>query len=349
MAEPALSTGRPSAYCFLNGLVILFFLLVALSCSAAGTRIAAPDPGPEGWHELKIDHDGLERWLRVYCPEGLPQNAAAVVLLHGGTQSMRKVFRPRSGGTQEWGYLAEKEKFLLLVPNGTNPDTGDTFGNRQHWNDVRNTRKVNNPEVDDVGYINVLLQWARRNYPIDPGRIYVSGASNGGMMTYRLLMEMSEKIAAAAAFIANLPADDQRLRIPDRAVPLLICNGTADPLVKWDGGEIPGGRGNVRSAEQTVAWWVNANRADWQHPISDQLADADTADGCRLYRTIYPPLSGGAVVEFIRMQGGGHTLPSQKHSLPDRLWVKRLFGPACRDIEGAWLAWEFMKRYRINQ
>jgi poly(3-hydroxybutyrate) depolymerase len=47
------------------------------------------------------------------------------------------------------------------------------------------------------------------------------------------------------------------------------------------------------------------------------------------------------------MQGGGHTLPSKRHPLPERLWIKRLFGPACRDVEGAWLAWDFLKRYRL--
>ncbi|MBW2514393.1 MAG: hypothetical protein JRE21_07465, partial [Deltaproteobacteria bacterium] len=222
--------------------VALVAFASALSCSASGQKVVDPGPGPEGWQELKLDHDGRQRWFRVFCPAGLPQNAPAVVLLHGGAQSMRKIFRPRSGGTQEWWHVAEKEKFLLLAPNGTNPDTGDTFGNRQHWNDVRNAPGVNNPRVDDVGFIRALLQWAVRSYPVDPGRIYVTGASNGGMMTYRLLMEMPDQIAAGAAFIANLPVDGQRLRIPERAVPLLICNGTADPLVRWEGGEIPGGR-----------------------------------------------------------------------------------------------------------
>jgi polyhydroxybutyrate depolymerase len=162
-------------------------------------------------------------------------------------------------------------------------------------------------------------------------------------------MEMSDTFAAGAAFIANLPVEDQRLRIPERAVPLMICNGTADPLVPWDGGEIPGGRGNVRSAEQTLVWWVKANRADWQHPRSDPVLNVDTADGCQIFRTSYPPRTGGAVVEFVRMQGGGHTMPSQSHPLPDRLWIKRLFGPTCREIEGAWLAWEFLKQHQNKQ
>ena len=78
MAKSASSIARSSALCFLNCLVILFFLLVAPSCSATGAKTAASDQGNEGWHELKIGHGGLERWFRVYRPEGLPRNAAAV-------------------------------------------------------------------------------------------------------------------------------------------------------------------------------------------------------------------------------------------------------------------------------
>lgn len=261
---------------------------------------------------------------------------------------MRKIFRPRSGGTQEWRQVADKEKCLLLAPNGTNPETGDTYGNKQNWNDVRNSARVNNPAVDDVGFIRELFKWARDNYPVDARRFYVTGASNGGMMTYRLLMEMSGQIAAGAAFIANLPVDDDRMRFPDRAVPLMICNGTADPLVPWNGGQIPGGRGEVRSAEQTAAWWVRANHADGNARF-EELPDDDPSDGCRLTRTTFPPLPGGAVVEFVRMQGGGHTLPSNNHPLPDMSWLKRLFGPVCKDTEGAWLAWEFLRRHRIDE
>ena len=328
-------------------LAVSGFALV-LSCSASNQSAVAPQPAPPGWSELNLEHGGVQRWFRVYRPSDLPEKAAVVTLLHGGTQSMRKIFRPRSGGTQEWRQVADSEKFLLLVPNGTNPDTGDAFGDKQHWNDIRNAARVNNPDVDDVGFMRELFQWVRSRYSVDPKRFYVTGASNGGMMTYRLLMEMSDQIAAGAAFIANLPMDGRRLRDPARAVPLMICNGTADPLVHWDGGEIPRGRGNLRSAEQTVAWWVRANHASEKLAASEDLADLDPSDGCRLYRTTYPPLPGGAEVVFIRMQGGGHTLPSNKHTLPDYRWVGRLFGPVCRDAEGARLAWDFLKQHQMQ-
>lgn len=347
----AVQSLRPTCW-VAAALGMMLLLAFVFSCSPKGKSAAAAGPPGEGsgqWLEFNISHGGLDRWFRVFRPAHLPRDADVVVLLHGGTQSMRKIFGPRSGGTREWRHVAEEKRFLLVVPNGTNPETGDTRGDRQNWNDVRIAADVGNPEVDDVGFIRKLFGWIRAEYPVDPRRFYVTGASNGGMMTYRLVMEMPEEIAAAAAFIANLPADGQRLRTPSRAVPLMICNGTEDPLVLWEGGEIMGGRGDMRSARQTVDWWVQANRASRTAAVTEDLPNADTTDNCRFIRTVYPPLAGGAVVEFVEMRGGGHALPSQAHPLPDNWLIRRVIGPVCRDAEGARLAWGFLKRHRLGE
>jgi poly(3-hydroxybutyrate) depolymerase len=79
--------------------VVLLALLTGLSCSATDRKPSTGTVGAEGWHELNLQHDGLKRWFRVYHPPDLPPGAAVVVLLHGGGQSMRRIFRPRSGGT----------------------------------------------------------------------------------------------------------------------------------------------------------------------------------------------------------------------------------------------------------
>ena len=69
----------------------------------------------------------------------------------------------------------------------------------------------------------------------------------------------------------------------------------------------------------------------------------------RLLMEMSDKIAGGAILEVVRMQGGGHTPPSQKHPLPRGFWVKRIYGPTCRDIEGAWLAWEFLKQHRLDE
>ena len=332
-----------------RGAVILCILL-------ASGRLVLGEPiqngGPEKtepageWTESSLRVGSLERWFRVYRPRKLPEHPPAVLLLHGGTQSMRKIFALRAGGTRAWTSVCDREGAVLIVPNGVNPQTGDTRGDNQNWNDLRSSKSDRNSTADDVSFILQLLDEMVRTHGLDKGRIYVTGASNGGMLTYRLLIEAPERFAAGAAFIALLPADLRGLEPPPKPTPLLILNGTEDPLVRWEGGPIRGQTEKLMSAESHRDWWIRANRAQGNGVREEALPDASPDDGCRIYRTLHPAQTGGAPVLFLKVQGGGHTLPSRTHTLPDNAMVRRLIGPVCRDAEGAELAWEFMSRYQ---
>jgi polyhydroxybutyrate depolymerase len=301
-------------------------------------------PTKPGWHEHQIKVGNVDRWFRVYRPQRLKPKAPAVLLLHGGTQSMRKIFQPSAGGTLAWLDIAEQEGIVLLVPNGTNSETGDPQGDRQNWQDLRATNTNTGAKADDVGFMRALLKLGQQNYAIDPSRIYVTGASNGGMMTYRLLVEMPESFAAGAAFIATLP-DSKTLPQPLLPTPLMIANGTDDPLVKWAGGNIPGRPDRLMSTPATVDWWLQANRANIKQPQITTLPDLNPQDGCRIIKTAYTADPGGAPVMFYKVAGGGHDMPStRQQSTPSRL-QQRLIGSTCHDAEGAKLAWDFLKNY----
>lgn len=298
------------------------------------------------WREDSIVTGETTRWYRIYVPESLPAQAPLVLLLHGRTQSMRRVFAFPTSGTREWVDLADEESFLLVVPNGTNGTGGDTRGDRQKWNDVRGLDSTMKSRADDVGFLNDLLDRIEKDYSIDASRVYVTGASNGGMMTFRLLIETPERFAAGAAFIASLPETSPLIRQPAAPTPLMIANGTKDPLIKWDGGENLIGRSVMRPVEETVAWWVRANHAVATNPVNEALPDSDSSDGCRVRRTTYPAGREGAPVVFYTFDGGGHAMPSRKHQIRGNFLIRRLIGPVCRDVEGARLAWDFMKGHR---
>ena len=254
------------------------------------------------------------------------------------------------GPSHGWVQLADRQRFLLVVPNGTNGKTGDAHSNRQTWNDLRSNPVESQSQADDVGFVRALLDRLEAEYATDPSRVYVTGNSNGGMMTYRLLLEMTDRFAAAAAFIANIPVETQAPLPPRRAVPLLIWSGTRDRLMKYDGGEIIGGRGTVRSVPETVAWWVRVNRADTGNAQPGTLPDSDPKDGCRVKRTLYPALTGGAPVLFYLAEGGGHTMPTQTdYGSEGGPLYKALVGRTCRDVDGADIAWEFMKGFTARK
>ncbi len=275
--------------------------------------------------------------------------APVIIVLHGGTQSMRKLFSPEAGATLEWASLTKREGAILLVPNGTAPRSGDPFGDVQSWSaHPGKPVEAGNTNADDIGFILAMLDWANTKYRTDRSRIYLTGASNGGHMTLRLLREAPGPFAAAAAFLAGTTPGTASASVNHRPTPLLIARGTKDPLVKWEGGNVGRASRTVTSAQETLAWWLAANRAGPSETSRTLLPDADPQDGCRIERTLFAARQGGAPVEFIAMRGGGHALPSIKHRLPDRWLTRYLIGNVCRDVEGVELTWAFLSAHTLR-
>jgi len=306
------------------------------------------DVSKPGWFEVSLPYDKLTRYFRVYRPEKLKENPAAVFVLHGGKQSMRKIFKKDAGGSQEWQTLADKEGFLLVVPNGINIKSGNTNGEKQNWNDCRLPVEGNGSGsiADDVGFIDSLITWVHERYHTDMNRIYVTGASNGGMMTFRLVTELGNKFAAAAAFIANQPEHSDCFS-PKYAIPLMIMNGTNDPLVLWKGGQIRKQGPNLLSAEDTLQYWIKVNKLNTPQRITN-LPDTNSKDGSYIIRRVFPPnVDGSAELRFYQVKGGGHTMPSIKHNVS--MLAKWLVGKQNKDLEATHEAWNFMRQFPTKE
>jgi polyhydroxybutyrate depolymerase len=318
------------------------FLLAALLTGASASAIAG------SWHEHRIDAGGKSRLYQVYRPTNMRDGAPAVMVLHGGSQSMRKLFGEKGGATLVWIDIAEREGAVLIAPNGTSRRNGDPSGDTQAWNDFRDQPAVR--DVDDVAFLRRVILDETLALKLDPKRIYITGASNGGMMTFRMLIEAPELFAGGAAFIANLPDHPDRLPRPSQPTPIMIVNGTKDPLVKWEGGVVAGdeGRGVTVSTTETVAWWVNANGANPQVTRRETLPDINRNDGCRITLDVHGANRNGAPVWLYTAIGGGHTMPSIRFDISDSRIVRRFIGTACKDAEGAELAWRFFAMHSRN-
>ncbi|MCF6193388.1 MAG: hypothetical protein L3J46_03530, partial [Kangiellaceae bacterium] len=221
-------------------IAVLMITTISLTLPVIGKAISIE----QGWHKSKFKHAGIIREYRYFIPSNYKESLPIVILLHGGTQSMKKLFSRKAGASKQWPILAEKENFVLLVPNGTNPKTLKGSGSKQNWNDCRIPEKGRRYGVvaDDVGFISELIDWSTKELLTDINQVFVTGASNSGMMSYRLAMELPEKIAAVAAFIANLPADSE-CKANNIPIPIMIFNGTKDPFMPWSGGELKGDGG----------------------------------------------------------------------------------------------------------
>lgn len=292
--------------------------------------------------ERSVSVDGTPRWFLTHVPSASTRGKPLVILLHGGTSSMRKTMNWPAG--KDWRALSNREGFVLIAPNGTQRGGRNPAGNRQHWNDHRSPRSKGVEGVDDVKFLLTLIDWAAKELGIDRNQVFVTGGSNGGMMTYRMLLEAPNAFAGAAAFIANLPAATPKLATRGRPVPLMIANATNDKLTAWEGGN-EGARGfkdRVLSVPQTRNFWLPHNRASTRPTSLRTLPDKSPKDGCSIKIADHPASANGAKLRIVTMEGSGHTIPSRSGQVPQTRIEKRLLGNRCYDVNGADLAWSFM-------
>jgi len=276
-----------------------FLTLVATAAVAysAGTYIlslrgpldalgAAP-----GTESKTLEFGGRTRTYLVHSPKGDDGKTplALVLVLHGAVQGATNVQR-MSGMSAK----ADKEKFLVAYPNGTSRS-----GLAPTWNAGACCGYAQTNQVDDVGFLRALIDKLEHDYTVDPKRIFVTGISNGGMMSYRLACELADRIAAIAPVEGAQDVDCR----PSRPVSVLIFHGTADILVPYNGGTTPFQIGPKRTdtpVSSTVAFWVNQDGCSLT-PRREQTDQQriDTYSGCR----------DATGVTLYTIRGGHHMWP----------------------------------------
>jgi len=313
--------------------VQIFFIVVLFNLSWQN-GIAASDILP-GNYQKPFIFSGIERTYRIHIPPSFDKAKPIplLIILHGGGGSHEKMEKLTLSG---FDVLSDKEGFVAVYPDGV----------ENHWNDGReNVRyRAHREKIDDVGFIAGLIEHLAKELNVDKKRIYVTGISNGAMMSYRLACELSEKITAIAPVAGALPENLSSCS-PSRAVSVLIMNGAEDPLVPWQGGEIRLGRlklGKVLSVTETVKRWVNQNQCSPSPAVTWEL-DKDPQDGTRVRRETYNQCREGTEVALYAIVNGGHTWPGGYQYLPESF-----IGKTCRDIDANEVIWNFFKKHTIK-
>ncbi len=218
-------------------------------------------------------------------------------MLHGGGGTARAAMRETG-----WAGKADESGFLAVFPEATSPNPrapGNFAGNPQTWNDGSGRFHSGSTNVDDVGFINALLDDLLSRFAVDSRRIFVTGFSNGASMAYRVGAELSVRIAAIALISGHLWLKDPQ---PLRPVPLVSIAGLADPLNPPDGGEIraPGGRVEYKPPlRDSVLRWAKTSGCP---PEPAVIRDVDGVKGIA-----YSPCLRGSEVVFYTVEGLGHT------------------------------------------
>ena len=168
--------------------------------------------------EFTIKVDGEKRKYLLH-ESSMPKDLYPLVIaLHGGTGSPLNI--------EEQSLLsltADQEGFYVCYPEGKH----------RTWNAGGCCGKAVKNDVDDVNFISELIDHLITNYPIDPERVYVTGMSNGGFMSYRLACALSDKIAAIAPVAATMNFEPCN---PGEAVPIIHFHSYLDSNVPYLGG-----------------------------------------------------------------------------------------------------------------
>ena len=293
----------------------------------------------------QISVDGVSRRYALYVPKNLGSSPRPLIFeLHGGGIYIEDLTGASGYKTpyKLWMPLADKEKFIVVFPEGLNGSYG-----KPTWNDCRANCSVNS-SANDVLFISKLIEQISNSYPVDSTRIYVSGTSNGGLMALRLAVALSDKIAAVAAVAASMP-DHSKCNPPQKPISVLFMNGTRDNHLPFNGGILSNPpnplHGSVFSTTRSVHFWTIIDETD-SIPSVDYFPDLDKNDGSVVTRYTYSNGQKNTQVVLYKIIGGGHSAPSilQRYSKLFELYFSR----QNHDIEMVWEVWNFFKNKKLE-
>ena len=275
---------------------------LALCCLlATGGLMSSQEAGAHeapGAGEIAISHQGRQRSAHVYVPPAYTsaKPAPLVLVFHGGGGDAANAER-----TVQMQRLADLHGLIVVYPNGT----GVLNDRLLTWNAANCCGFAMQQKVDDVAFVRELIASLKRRYAIDPKRIYATGLSNGGMMSYRLGCDLSDQIAAIAPVAAALNTD---ACVPQQPVSAVIIHGTADQHVLFDGGvnkkRFPGSKPRTdTSVEHAYTTWARITRC---RPAAAARLDRNVV------KTACVDGTHGAEVVLYAIEGQGHAWPGGK-------------------------------------
>jgi polyhydroxybutyrate depolymerase len=229
-----------------------------------------------------------------------------VFVLHGHGTSDKEV-EQNSGMSAK----ADRENFIVAYPNGT--------GNPRAWNAI--FFPVPPPPVDDVAFVQSLIDLLTSSLRVDSKRVYVSGFSNGAMLTYLLGAKLSVRLAAIAIVEGTIGAkqpDGSLVMIPkpSQPLPVVAFHGKQDDVVPYDGGARTE-HVQFLSVSESIGFWVQQDGCK-NTPKANPIGNGNVVE------TDYALCAAGSEVVLYSIGTGKHDWPSaampNQISATDAIW-----------------------------
>ena len=262
---------------------------------------------------------------------------AVVTVLHGGGGTGLGVSNLGEHPLSVFRTLADIDKFLVVYPEGS----PDNLGN-PGWNDCRSD-DISGSQGDDITFLKQLNAKLMAELNINSTKMYLTGGSNGALMTFSYAFQFPETIKAIAVGSGNLPEFPESGICTNGSIlpiPILLTHGTNDPAMPANGGCVAnvGGncnRGKVISQPATLSYWLQRNGLQNVIPTTSTF-DLNTSDAGNVEKRIY---NGAKPLVYYILNNAGHQAPSKtvfSNSSPAQ-------GVQNRDIEFAEEVWNFFK------
>ncbi len=275
-------------------------------------------PGP-GSYTVHMPYESGDRTYHVYIPVGYHDDGdplPLVIVMHGAGGNGDDM-----ANLTQFDALADGENFVVIYPNGVNGA----------WNDGRAPTAATND--DDVRFLGDIVAFMKGQLNIDARRVYATGYSMGGMMSYRVGCELGDVFAAVGSVASTMPYYLVATCDAAPPVPLIVIQGTDDPIVPW-----MGVTSAYLSAAQTLGYWGLHNECTARFEL-EMLPDVVPGDYTRVVRQALPDCSADFVLYGVYF--GGHTWPA--HSVGNA----RQLGATTQDIDATTVIWDFFKEHAL--
>lgn len=261
-------------------------------------------------------HGGINRTYSFYVPASYtPGNPVPMVIgLHGTSSSgsdfaQYRDFRP----------IADTANFIVVNPDGS------TMLGIRFWN----YGNILGSTVDDVGFLEALIDTISAQYTINHQRIYCAGMSNGSFMSYYMACQ-SDRFAAIAGVTGSMSVNMYNTCTPQQPLPVIHIHGTGDSTNPYTG------TSSMKAIEDVIQFWVSQNNCT-ATPDIFPIPDTDPNDNATAERFLYSGGTNGRTVELFKITGGGHSWPGSP--MPGSSEV------TCMDVDASKEIWRFFSRY----
>ncbi len=317
--------------------IILLIIVVAIIYSIFKNKTEAPPEPVTGDVVYNINVDGRDRTYTVHVPEQYNPSVSTplVFAFHGGGSNNKNMEK-----SSDFNARSDKNNFIVVYPLGTIADPKNH--DKATWNGgPAGGGYANEIGVDDVKFVREMVRKISLDYKIDSGRIYATGISMGGMMSYRLACEVSDIFSAVApiASVLALPFEECR---PARPIALLHFHGTLDKFIPYNGGlsdsSLPKSvvvGGPYPSVEDSINRFKVLDNTE--SAGENVYTKGDT--NCIFYKAKF----GKSDVELCTITDGGHTWPGAENNLG--FILSRLLGKISQDVSATDYMWEFFKNH----